>query len=165
MGPTDDVRWLSDAEMSAWLPLINIAMQLPAKLDTQLRTDSGLTHYEFMVMAQLSQAPGRRMGLSALAEAANSSPSRLSHVLRKLGASGWLVRHAAGRSASAELTDAGFAVLDSAARTHVAEVRRRVFDDLDPGDVDALARILPKVSAALVDRPERSGDSGDPAQQ
>lgn len=148
---SEEARWLSDVEMWAWLPLINIAMQLPAKLDTQLRSDSGLTHYEFMVLARLSQAEGRRMGLSALADAANSSPSRLSHVLRKLGESGWLVRHAAGRSAYAELTDRGLAVLDEAARGHVAEVRRRVFDHLDAADVEALARILPKFSAGLGD--------------
>lgn len=151
--------------MAAWLPLINIAMQLPAKLDTQLRSDSGLTHYEFMVLSQLSQAEGRKMGLSALADAANSSPSRLSHVLRKLGESGWLVRHATGRSAYAELTADGLAVLDAAARGHVEEVRRRVFDSLDPGDVKALATVLPKISASLGDPGSHSGHRGQATQQ
>lgn len=98
MPDTDDARWLSAEEMAAWLPLINVAMRLPAKLDTQLRADAGITHYEFMVLTQLSQAPERTLGLSALAEAANSSPSRLSHVLRKLGsAAGSYATRTAGR--------------------------------------------------------------------
>lgn len=145
----ENARWLSDAEMAAWLPLVDVAMRLPAKLDSQLRSDSGLTHYEFMVLAQLSQAQGRRLGLSALAEAANSSPSRLSHVLSKLARRGWLVRHAAGRAAYAELTDEGFSALDAAARGHVEEVRRLVFDQLGARDVAALARVLPKLGPGL----------------
>lgn len=147
----DDTRWLSDDEMAAWLPLINVAMRLPAKLDTQLRSEAGITHYEFMVLAQLSQAPKRTLGLSALAEAANSSPSRLSHVLRKLGERGWLVRHAEGRSAYAELTDEGLAALDGAARGHVAEVRRLVFDHLTRSDVAALEKSLTKLAPTLAD--------------
>lgn len=142
----DGTRWLSEEEMAAWLPMIKLAMQLPARLDTQLRADSGITHYEFMVLSQLSQAEGWKMGLSALAEAANSSPSRLSHVLTKVGERGWLVRHSTGRSAYAELTEEGFAALDAAARGHVEEVRRLVFDHLSSRDVAALARILPKIS-------------------
>lgn len=137
--------------MAAWLPLIHVAMRLPAKLDTQLRTDSGITHYEFMVLSKLSQSPEYRLGLSALAEAANSSPSRLSHVLRKLGERGWLVRHADGRSAYAELTDEGFAALDGAARGHVEEVRRLVFDHLTARDVAALRTVLSKVTPGLAD--------------
>ncbi|BDD81377.1 MarR family transcriptional regulator [Tsukamurella pulmonis] len=144
-----DPRWLSTEEMAAWLPLIHVAMRLPAKLDTQLRSDAGITHYEFMVLSQLSQAPERTLGLSALAEAANSSPSRLSHVLRKLGDRGWLVRHAQGRSAYAELTDAGFAALDGAARGHVEEVRRLVFDHLADEDVAALRTALGKITPGL----------------
>ncbi|GAA1089940.1 MarR family winged helix-turn-helix transcriptional regulator [Tsukamurella spumae] len=142
-------RWLSDDEMGAWLALINVAMRLPAKLDTQLRIDAGITHYEFMVLAQLSQAPARTLGLSVLAERANSSPSRLSHVLRKLGERGWLVRHAEGRSAYAELTDEGFAALDGAARDHVEEVRRLVFDHLTDQDVDSVRVILSKLTPGL----------------
>ncbi|MBS4103954.1 MarR family winged helix-turn-helix transcriptional regulator [Tsukamurella paurometabola] len=137
--------------MAAWLPLIHVAMRLPAKLDTQLRADAGITHYEFMVLSQLSQAPDRTLGLSALAEAANSSPSRLSHVLRKLGERGWLVRHAEGRSAYAELTDEGFAALDGAARGHVEEVRRLVFDHLTARDVTALRAALSKITPGLAD--------------
>lgn len=142
-------RWLSDEEMAAWLPLIHVAMRLPARLDTQLRADAGITHYEFMVLSQLSQAPERTLGLSALAESTNSSPSRLSHVLRKLGERGWLVRHADGRSASAELTDEGFAALDGAARGHVEEVRRLVFDQLSDDDIAVLRVALSKLTPGL----------------
>jgi DNA-binding MarR family transcriptional regulator len=143
------VHWLTSAEMAAWLPLITVAMRLPAALDTQLRADSALTHFEFLVMANLSQAPDRSLGLSALAYSANASPSRLSHVIAKLGEAGWLERRSEGRTAVAVLTDAGFAALDAAARGHVAEVRRRIFDHLDEADVEDLVRILPKLAGPL----------------
>lgn len=142
-------RWLSGTEMDAWMPLITVAMRLPAALDAQLREDSALTHFEFLVLTSLSRAPGRCLGLSALAAAANASPSRLSHVVAKLGAIGWLEREPVGRTAIARLTDAGLDGLDAAARGHVVEVRRRVFDHLGDEDVAHLARILPKLAGPL----------------
>ena len=86
---------------------------------------------------------------SCSAAKANASPSRLSHVIAKLGEAGWLERVSSGRTAEATLTDSGLAALDAAARGHVAEVRRRVFDHLDTDEVDALARVLPKLAGLL----------------
>ncbi|MDF0532478.1 MarR family transcriptional regulator [Tsukamurella sp. 8F] len=153
-------NWLTSQEMAAWRPLITVAMRLPAALDTQLRS-AGMTHFEFAVLATLSEAPGRGMGLSRLAREVNASPSRLSHVLRRLRDRGWLERVSGGRSARAVLTDPGFDALSAAARGHVDEVRRLVYDALDERDVADLARIMPKLAAGLVPGAEPDSDVGE----
>ncbi|GAA4394437.1 MarR family transcriptional regulator [Tsukamurella soli] len=153
-------HWLDSGEMAAWRPLIAVAMRLPAALDTQLRAGASMTHFEFMVLGALSEADGRSIGLSALARRVSASPSRLSHVLRRLAERGWLTRVAGGRSARAVLTDAGFEALASAARGHVDEVRRLVFDALSPADIDALARIMPAIAQRLEPGAEPGSEPG-----
>ena len=38
----------------------------PAALDAQLRRDAGISHFEYLVLALLSEAPGRTLRMSEL---------------------------------------------------------------------------------------------------
>jgi len=49
-------QWLDADERAAWLRLAAVTELLPAALDTQLRRDYGLTHFEYFVLAMLSTA-------------------------------------------------------------------------------------------------------------
>ena len=49
-------RWLNGIERDAWLSLIGVIIRLPASLDTQLQRDAGLSHFEYIVMVNLSNA-------------------------------------------------------------------------------------------------------------
>jgi len=49
-----DTQWLDADERAAWLRLAAVVELLPGALDTQLRRDSGLTHFEYFVLAMLS---------------------------------------------------------------------------------------------------------------
>ena len=57
---------------------------LPGVLDAQLRKDSELTHFEYFVLAMLSDAPERTLRMTALAKHTNATLPRLSHVVRRL---------------------------------------------------------------------------------
>jgi hypothetical protein len=87
-------RWLTDDERDAWMPLIGVLIKLPAALDAQLQRDSGLSHFEYMVLSRLSEAPERTLRMSDLAVLANGSLSRLSHVVTRLERRGWVRREA-----------------------------------------------------------------------
>ncbi|HEY4462168.1 MAG TPA: hypothetical protein VGN41_05825, partial [Streptosporangiaceae bacterium] len=52
-------RWLTPAERDAWVSLAGVLIKLPAALDAQLQRDAGLSHFEYMVLSGLSEAPGR----------------------------------------------------------------------------------------------------------
>jgi DNA-binding MarR family transcriptional regulator len=127
-------RWLDADERAAWLSLAGVVTLLPAALDTQLQRDADLSHFEYMVLAMLSERPTRRARMSELAALANGSLSRLSHVARRLEGQGYLVRQACAedrRATNAVLTDSGYAKVVATAPGHVAAVRRLVFDALD----------------------------------
>jgi len=145
-------RWLDQAEMTAWLRLVAVTERLPGVLDQQLRRESGFTHFEYQVLAMLSDAPERTLRMTHLGLQTNATLPRLSHVVKRLEDRGLVQRSVAPedkRAINAALTDAGFAALAQAAPGHLASVRTHVFDALSPEQVhglsDALAAILTRV--------------------
>jgi DNA-binding MarR family transcriptional regulator len=137
-------RWLNDDERAAWLRLVAVAELLPAALDAQLRRDSGLTHFEYFVLAMLSEAPERTLRMTALAQRTNATLPRLSHVVRRLEERGLVERFPCpedGRATNARLTDDGWQTVVGAASGHGEAVRRLVLDPLSPAQVDQLRGI------------------------
>ena len=137
-------RWLDDDERRAWLRLIAVTELLPAALDAQLRQDSGLTHFEYFVLAMLSEAPARTLRMSRLAQRTNATLPRLSHVVHRLESRGLVERFPCredGRATNARLTSAGWEAVVAAAPGHVDTVRRLVLDPLTPTQVAQLRRI------------------------
>ena len=153
MSTTEEPRWLDADERAAWLSLAGVVTLLPAALDAQLQRDAGLSHFEYMVLAMLSERPTRTARMSELAGLSNGSLSRLSHVARRLEDQGLITRHACAedrRATNAVLTDAGWAKVVATAPGHVETVRRLVFDALSAEQRDQLrgigTRILDRVS-------------------
>ena len=145
---TDGVRWLEQDELAAWMSLAALIFKLPGVLDYQLQRDSGLTHFEYLVLAGLSESPGRCRRMSDLAVFANGSLSRLSHVVKRLENRGFVERRPAeddGRITVATITDAGYETLVAAAPGHVATVREYVVDALTPGQIAQLKTIADQI--------------------
>jgi DNA-binding MarR family transcriptional regulator len=95
---------------------------LPTALDDQLQRDSGLSHFEYGILASLSEADGATLRMSELAIYANGSLSRLSRAVARLEGRKWVTRRpdpADGRFTLAVLTERGRAVLVEAAPGHV----------------------------------------------
>ncbi|MFC5381631.1 MarR family winged helix-turn-helix transcriptional regulator [Aquipuribacter nitratireducens] len=137
-------RWLDAEEREAWLRLIAVVELLPGVLDTQLRADSALSHFEYMVLAMLSEAPERTLRMTALGQRTNASLPRLSHVVRRLEDRGLVERFPCpedGRATNARLTAAGWDTVVAAAPGHVETVRRTVLDPLTRQQVTQLRRI------------------------
>ena len=147
-----ETRWLDDDQQRAWRKLIAVTMLLPAALDGQLQRDAELTHFAYLVLAMLSEQPGRALRMSQLAARANSSQSRLSHVVARLEERGWVRRERMAEDARgnvAVLTDAGYAKVVASAPGHVEAVRCYVFDSLTPEQVQALDEICAAALARL----------------
>ena len=122
----DDTRWLDDEEQHTWRSFLAANRLFFERIERQLQQDSGLPHAYFEILVRLSEAPDRRLRMSELATNSMSSRSRLSHAVARMEEAGWVRRSACPtdkRGQFAELTDAGFDRLDSAARGHVEEVR------------------------------------------
>jgi DNA-binding MarR family transcriptional regulator len=154
----DEPEWLTEDEEAAWKTLAGVLFLLPAALDSQLHRDAGLAMADYMVLVMLSEQDGRCMRMSELATSASTTQSRLSRIVARLEAAGYVTREMAPddrRAVVATLTDAGYAKLVAAAPGHVAEVRRMVFDRLTPAQVVALN----DVARALADPEACDGTS------
>jgi DNA-binding MarR family transcriptional regulator len=105
-GPSGDgePRWLSEAEMTAWLPLVRLVTRLPHRLDRQLRQDAGISHVYHQILAMLSQAQDQQLRMSELAASTATSPSRLSHAVAALEDRGWVTRCPAATDRRGQLT-------------------------------------------------------------
>ena len=150
------VRWLDEEERSAWLSLMAVVELLPGLLDTQLRNDAELTHYEYLVLAMLSEAPQRTLRMTALAACTNATLPRLSHVVARLEGRGLVERRACPEdrwATNASLTRAGHKLVVATAPGHVAAVRQHVFDALTPAQVEQLRDI----GEAILDRIDPEG--------
>ncbi|MEU8393461.1 MarR family transcriptional regulator [Micromonospora sp. NPDC048842] len=137
-------RWLDPDEQRTWRAYLTASRVLMDTLDRELQRDAGMPHAYYEILVQLSEAPGRQLRMSQLAQAAGSSRSRLSHAVARLEAAGWVRREDCPtdrRGQIALLTDEGFATLAAAAPGHVEGVRQHLFDALSPAQVDQLRRI------------------------
>jgi DNA-binding MarR family transcriptional regulator len=153
---TDDTPWLSREQLRAWMKLVAVMELLPAALDQQLQRDADLTHFDYMVIAMLSETEGRTLRMSALASATNASLPRLSHVVSRLEKRGLVSRCTSSedrRATDVRLTDAGQALIVDAAPDHVRTARRFVIDALDDTQVAA----LDDITRALLTRLDPEG--------
>jgi DNA-binding MarR family transcriptional regulator len=145
-------KWLDGDERSAWLALAGLMMKVPGALDAQLQRDADLTFFEYMVLAMLSEQPDLTMRMTELATITNASPSRLSHVARRLQERGLLDRARDcddARSVNATLTQAGVEQVVAAAPRHVEHVRRLIIDVLTPDHLAQLTAIGGRIMAQV----------------
>jgi DNA-binding MarR family transcriptional regulator len=145
-------RWLNDDQQRTWRAFLEASQRLYDELDRELLRDVGMPLAYYQILAMLSEAPQRTLRMSELADRTWSSRSRLSHAVDRLEDRGWVIRSSCPsdkRGSFAVLTDAGTAVLEAAAPSHVESVRRHVFDLLSAEQVDQLGAIARTIAVSL----------------
>lgn len=156
-----DPDWLDEQELSAWRRFIAVVERLPGVLDSQLRRDASLTHFEYLVLAMLSEVPDRTLRMTALAERTSATLPRLSHVVARLETRGLVDRRPSPedrRATDAILTTAGWDTIVATAPGHVETVRHHVIDALTPEQVVQLGVIC----EAVLGRIDPQGDATAP---
>ncbi len=144
-------RWLNAAEMKAWRRYIIASRRLLEALDTDLE-DHDLSMADYEILAQLSDAPERKMRMSELADIALLSRSRLSHRMKVMEKAGWVKREACPsdkRGYFAVMTAKGWKAIVAAAPDHVESVRTRFVDHLTKADQEVLAQIFSRIEDSL----------------
>jgi DNA-binding MarR family transcriptional regulator len=144
-------NWLSDQERAAWVRLVAMMELLPGVIEGQLKAEGGITHFDYWVLAMLSEAPKRTLRMTALAQRTNATLPRLSHVVARLEDRGLVQRFPCPedrRATNARLTPAGWKLVVKVAPGHVGTVRNNVLDALTPRQVSQLATI----AGAILDR-------------
>jgi DNA-binding MarR family transcriptional regulator len=144
-------KWLNPSEMLAWRRYIVASRRLLEALDSDL-VDHELSMPDYEILAQLSDAPDRRMRMSELADVAMLSRSRLSHRMKVMEQAGWVRREACAddkRGFFAVMTPKGWKAIVAAAPDHVEGVRSRFVDLLSKDEQKVIAEIFTRIEDEL----------------
>ena len=143
---------LSAQQLATWRTFLRSHSQVQRALEHDLVAahDLPLAHYD--VLVQLSEAPGRELRMTELAERVLLSRSGLTRLVDRLERDGLVERRACpsdARGTLAALTDAGIARLREAWPTHLEGVVDRVVGRFSDEELRTLGALLGR----LVDEP------------
>ncbi|WP_062076702.1 MarR family winged helix-turn-helix transcriptional regulator [Demequina globuliformis] len=130
---------LSTQDELLWRRFSAVLATVPAALDERLRHTTGLNHFQFTILSTLAAQPDRTLQLARVAQAADSSLSRLSHTMSKLESDGLVERRTCDhdrRANWAVLTDKGARVVDDAAAAY-EDLKREVLIERVPAHLRA----------------------------
>jgi DNA-binding MarR family transcriptional regulator len=153
-------QWLDDREQAAWRGWLDMYRLLIPALDRQLQTDSSASLTDFEVLVHLSEAPGRRLRMSELANRTLATRSAITRTVDRLVARGWVQRVRCDddqRGFFADLTEQGVDQLRDMAPGHVMAVRSLLVDLLDENEIAALHSIGEKVRVRMRGTRDSSG--------
>jgi DNA-binding MarR family transcriptional regulator len=157
----DDSPWLSADAQSLWRRWLRLNAELPGVLHRELQADAGLSLSDFEVLVKLTDTPGGRVRVTDLAHELNWERSRVSHHVTRMQRRGLVERSECrddGRGAWVVLTEQGRSAIERAAPGHAATVRRLIFDDLTPTELEVMTGFIDKVLGRL-----NSDTDGKPA--
>nr|WP_231748053.1 MarR family transcriptional regulator [Auraticoccus cholistanensis] len=138
---------MTTEQQQIWRTFLLGVARIQEHLDADLRRH-GLDLAEYEILVCLEESEGRRLRMSELAEAVHQSRSRLTHTVSRMERRGLVARVSCPedrRGVWAQLTDAGFELLRSAAPSHVESVREVFVEAVDPDDFAALGRAFGRV--------------------
>ncbi len=145
---------LSPQEEEIWRALMRITKVIPRHLDADLLRGAGLTASDYTTIMHLSEAPNRELRMTDLAAATDLSASRMTRLVDDLQSRGLVTKTASSSDARgnvARLTPLGMSKLRSAWPIHLASVRRRFLDHIDPAALAVVARALTDAAARMED--------------
>ena len=137
-------------EWQSWTALLMLHRTVLQDLDTELRQRHKLAVSEFDVLITLFNAPGNRLGMSALVHQAMLSPAGTTHLVTRLERDGLVKREvdpADRRKWFTVLTEEGDRALRAARLTHNTVLRRTFLATTSPADRDVLTQLWQRLSS------------------
>lgn len=137
--------WRSDEGILAWSAFLRAHAAVVRRIEADLEAGAGLPLAWYDVLLELNAAPGRRMRMQALGEAAVLSRSRVSRIVDELVAAGLAERQPNPddrRSSYAAITDDGRRVFRRAAPVYLRAVREHFVAGLTAQQLKAVRTAL-----------------------
>jgi DNA-binding MarR family transcriptional regulator len=143
---------LDATEEQAWRALARFFVVVPRLLDEDLQRSAHMSLSAYSILMQLSEAPGRTLRITELANRAYLSGSRTTRLVDELIADGLLTKErnaSDARGFDVALTEAGLAALRQAYSGHLRSVRSRVMDHIDPSALSCFAKTVTAIAETL----------------
>src|SRR5262245_26644399 len=147
----------SQTSVSVFSQLLRAHSSLSRELSARLVTEHGLTINDYEALLHLSHAEDGSLRRVDLAERLMLTPSGVTRLLDGLERDGWVRKgncESDARVTYAVLTDEGRERLESAGRTHVAQVRELIEGQLSPEELETLVELLGRLPGGASARGE-----------
>ena len=125
----------SSENLAIWREYLETSERLRTMLAARLHADSELSTGDYIILLALSEADGKTLRSSELADRISWERSRLSHHLRRMESRGVVARQRSvddSRGAEVVLTQNGAALFRRASVPHLRGIQRLFIEGLDP---------------------------------
>jgi DNA-binding MarR family transcriptional regulator len=140
---------LSHVELDAWRAFLQAHARVTRVLDAELMAECDLSLGSYEVLIHLSEAPGRALRMTDLADRIVLSRSGLTRLVDRMEREGLVRRESCPsdlRGTNAVLTSEGLARLRAAAPVHLRGVREHMVSQLNAKEIATLAEALGRVA-------------------
>ena len=141
-------NWRQDDGILAWSAFLRAHAAVVRRIEADLEAKARLPLGWYDVLLELNAAPGRRMRMQELGEAAVLSRSRVSRIVDELAGAGLVERQANPddrRSSYAVITDEGRKVFRRAAPAYLAAVREHFVAGLTADQVTTVRAAMERL--------------------
>jgi DNA-binding MarR family transcriptional regulator len=148
----EEPRPLDAVEEPTWRALARFFVVAPRLLDEDLQRGAHMSLSAYTILLHLSEAPGRALRMTELANRAYLSGSRTTRLVDELIADGLVAKERNaedGRGFDVTLTDEGLAALQRAYPVHLRSVRARVLDHVDRSTLPSFAKAVSAIAESL----------------
>ena len=147
-------RPLRGREERVWRDVARFLAVAPRLLDEDLQRGADISLSEYAVLVHLSEAEATQLRVS---EIADLSGSHMTRIIGDLARGGFVVKTRNpedGRGIDVRITNAGLDRLSDAYPIHLASVRNRIMNHVDPKDLSCFGDVLASIVAGLEKEPE-----------
>lgn len=148
---------LSPEEQAAWDSFIRMQEKLIGRLSHLVRSDSGMSAADYLVLAKLTESKEGEMRFLELAKLVEWEKSRMSHQVTRMVKRGLVAKRECpedARGAFVVATPLGYKTIQDAAPMHVEHVRRLFIEALTPNQLNTFARLSQRVSDHMEKQPD-----------
>jgi DNA-binding MarR family transcriptional regulator len=143
---------LDAIEEPTWRALARFFVAAPRLLDEDLQRGAHMSLSAYSILLHLSEAPGRALRITELANRAYLSGSRTTRLVDELIADQLVTKErnaADGRGFDVTLTEEGLAALRRAYPVHLRSVRGRVLDHVDRSTLPCFSKAVIAIAESL----------------
>lgn len=150
-------RGLGPDEQAAWESFIRMQETLIGRLSRLVRSDSGMSASDYIVLAKLTEAEEGRLRFLELAKLVEWEKSRMSHQVSRMEKRGLVTKTDCpddGRGAFIAATPLGYEAIREAAPVHAEHVRRLFVEALTPNQLSTFGRLSQRVLDHMEKQPD-----------
>jgi DNA-binding MarR family transcriptional regulator len=150
-------RPLRGREERVWRDVARFLAVAPRLLDEDLQSGADISLSEYAVLLHLSEAETGQLRVLELADLADLSGSHMTRIIGDLARGGLVVKTRNpedGRGIDVRITAAGLKRLRNAYPVHLASVRSRIMNQVDPKSLSRFGDVMAAIVAGLESEPE-----------